>query len=853
MRKVAVLLVVAIAQLVLSQHLNVNTWGCKNGDTTQQLLMDNDGHILPVGIPNRCLHVNDDSGWTVNKCSGDQRQVFLYHAPTQTIRHTQNKDENLNKHTCLTLTTHSSQKEEFGAQTLFLKCNGGDAQKWNVSAADGHISSIGLPGLCLDYASTWQCDEQDSLIAGHAMCNSQLSSTTRAQDLASRMSPEEKMNQLMNNAPPLARLGLQNYNYWSEALHGVVSWDDTVTMFPQIIGLGAGFNASMYLAMGQAISTEARALWNKNIGGLTYWAPNINIFRDPRWGRGQETPGEDPLLSSVYVSNFVSGMQNGDPKFTKVVSTCKHYAAYSLESWKGIERYGFNAIVDHRDLEETYLPAFKSCITEGKARSIMCSYNAVNGKPACASPYLLQQKLRDEWGFKGFVVSDCDAVSNVFDPHHFSNTTYGAAAASLKAGTDLDCGDFYKHLPEAYNKGLINDDDLNRAIVRIFAERIELGMFNRASNPWEQIPLSEINTNAHKELSLVAARESMVLLKNQNQTLPLASYNIVKIGVIGPNADDANVMRGNYDGNPPYLISALQGIQDLHGHENVLFAKSCEVEGNDTSGFGLAIDVATKADVVVLIVGINQNVEREGVDRYDITLPGVQNYLIQAVLKAAAGKKVIVVLINGGPLDISDLRDDRRVGAILEAWYGGQSGGTAIAEVLLGKTNPAGLLPVTVYPQKYVSQIPLTDMAMRPFPGRTHKYLQIEPVYKFGHGLSYTSFEISVASKVNVLYRPVKSSIKLLVKNTGNRDGDFVGLAFARHKDDDFASKKGTLAAFNRIHVRIGETVEMELPFTDHSFERFVSGKMVTIGYDFTITVRGTQNSNTIQFVASVR
>jgi beta-glucosidase-like glycosyl hydrolase len=849
------LLVVVAAVFSQTKNQQVNTWACSDDILYQQFLVNSAGHIKPIGVPNRCLHVNDDLHWTVNECSdGEQRQSFFYDSQTQSLRHRQKKDGNdLPELLCLTLSAYSTHKEQYGSVTQWTKCDGGDpTQKWNVTASSGHIASIGLSGLCLDYATSWSCDDKISLIGSLPMCDKSLTTEARAQDLASRLTPEEKITQLMNDAPAIPRMGIVAYNAGNEALHGVLTWDNTVTVFPQVITLGAAFNQDLYHSIGKAISDEARALANHNMIGLSYWAPNINIFRDPRWGRGQETPGEDPLLSSIYASNYIRGMQEGNDQYTKVVSTCKHFAAYSLEDWNGIQRYGYNAVVDDRDLEETYLPAFKSCVTEGKARSIMCSYNSVNGIPACANPILLQKKLRDEWGFDGYVVSDCDAVANVWDPHKFTNSTWMASTVSLKAGTDMDCGSFYANLNEAYRYGSVTVGDLDKAFVRIFKQRIELGMFNRKSNPWERIGLEVVNSDAHKALALQAAREGMVLLKNDNKVLPLNANKIKKLAVIGPNADSESVMCGNYRGRPEFTITALRGIQKQYNASNIIYAQGCDIQGNKTEGFSAAVDAATKADTVILVIGIDGDVEGEGLDRYDITLPGVQNYLVEDVLTAAAGKPVVVVLLNGGPLDIDHLKKDSRVHAILEGFYPGQSGGTAVSEVLFGKYNPGGLLPVTIYPQNYVQKSLFTDMSMRPFPGRTYRYLQIDPIYKFGYGLSYTTFEITPLNDELRFYRPVKSALKLSVRNTGNVDGDFVGIAYARHKDDDFASKDGALAAFGRVHVKAGQKAVLDLNFSDHSFERFRDGKMVTIGDSFALTIVGTQVSNVLKINVSV-
>ncbi|KAL0490275.1 hypothetical protein AKO1_006463 [Acrasis kona] len=681
------------------------------------------------------------------------------------------------------------------------------------------------------------------------MCDRKLTSEQRAKDIASRMTNEEKMAQLLSIAPPIPRLGIARYDWWSESLHGVMSTEDVVTMFPQIIGLGAGFNESMFLEMARIISTEARALANEGIQGLDYWAPNINIFRDPRWGRGQETPGEDPHLSSRYAINFAKGMQEGNDQFTKVVTTCKHFAAYSLEDWGGYQRYMFDAIVDSQDLEETYFPAFKACVVEGKVKSIMCSYNAINGVPACADPFLLQTKLRQEWNFNGYVVSDCDAIQNVYDSHHYRNTTYEACAVSLKAGTDLDCGTFYGALPKALELNRINQQDLNLAITRLFTQRIELGMFDRDSNPWESIKMDQINSPHSQSISLLAAQESIVLLKNDRQTLPIDASSLKSIAVIGPNADRKDVYWGNYQGKPPFVITALEGIRS--DFQKVSHAKGCDVNSNDTTHFAEAIDLAKSSDVVVYVGGIDQQIESEGLDRKSISFPGVQSELISELTKNSK-KPIIVVLVNGGPIDISELKSNDKIGAIVEAWYGGQSAGRAISDVIFGKYNPGGRLPVTFYPNKYIDLIPLTNMNMRPYPGRTYRYLQIEPVYKFGHGLSYTTFKVTSHQSIDdvvELYRPVtRWTWKLNVENVGDRDGDYVAMAFAKSEsgNDDFKNEHGTLVAFKRVHVKSKKNMTVELELSNQSFERFRDGKLVVSAGDFKVTLTGTQPSNEV-------
>jgi beta-glucosidase-like glycosyl hydrolase len=837
-----VLVLTALCTFVVSQLgmpvVKVSTWGCDKSIQAQEFTFD--GTFRAINIPNRCLDWQNNE-LLVAKCSGAPTQAYLYDDTTKAIR---NPGLNL----CLAPTAKTTQKEEYGFRATLLPCDGSKAQQWTLKS--NTIESLFLTGICIDYASTWQCDDPNSIIAKYPMCDEKLSFEQRAKDLVSRMTLQEKYAQLLFDAPTIPRLGVKYYKYWGDSLHGILSLDDITTMYPQCIGQGAGFNQSMWYAIGNTLSVEARGLWNTNIGSLHFWDPNINILRDPRWGRGQETPGEDPLLTSAYIVNIFQGMQ-GNGKYLKTVPTCKHFAAYSIESWNGVTRFTFDAVIDERDQAETYFPAFKACIQQGKSRLVMCSYNSVNGIPACANSYLLQQKLRDEWGFTGFVVSDCQAVEFVYTEHHYTTTPYNASAVCLKAGTDQNCGRFYENLPEAAAHGLVTENDFNVALARAFATRFELGMFNLKSNPDTKYKYADINTKAAQEQALLVAQESIVLLKNLNNTLPL-NQKVKSIAVIGPNADNADVMKGNYFGTPPYIVTALQGIKNAYSGKNIIYAKGCEIQGSDKSGFAAAIDAATKSDVIIFVMGTNQDIEREGLDRYTITLPGVQNDLIQAVKNAAKGKTMIVTLINGGPLDVGNLRDDNAIGGIVEGWFGGQSGGTAIADVIFGNYNPAGVLPVTFYANNYTDQIKMTDMNVRPFPGRTYRYLQVPAVYKFGYGLSYTKFEISVDSQQVKMFRSSVNKVRVTVRNIGSRDGDFVLLAYAKHQDDDFANEQGALAAFSRTHVKARDKVVVDLQFTDQSFERFKNGKMTALASDFVITVTGTQNSNQVSFVASV-
>ncbi|KAL6066428.1 Beta-xylosidase/alpha-L-arabinofuranosidase 2, variant 3 [Balamuthia mandrillaris] len=573
----------------------------------------------------------------------------------------------------------------------------------------------------------------------YPFCDYKLPVEERVKDLLSRLTLEEKVGQMVTDAPAIPRLGIESYQWWSECLHGVKA--NGATSFPAPIGLGASFNLSMVRSIGHTIATEARALVNAKLwptfdqkpGGLTYFAPNLNIFRDPRWGRGQETPGEDPYLTGQYASTFVDALQTGeDPRYLKVIATCKHFAAYSLENWKGVDRFHFNAVVSDSDLVETYLPAFEACVRIGKAKSIMCSYNAVNGVPSCADNFLLEELARQQWNFNGYVVSDCGAVQSILDAHHYTNNTIDTCGVAIKAGTDLDCGDFYSSCSAAVNK-TISMQNIDTAVGRLFSHRIQLGQFDPSDiQPYTKISIHQVNTSSARALALQAARESIVLLKNDDSILPLSKH--ASIALIGPNANATETLLSNYHAEPPFIISVLEGM--VHKRIKVKYAQGCDINSTSTEGFAEALSIASEADASVLVLGLNGTIEEEGLDRYSIGLPGVQLQLVQAIAKLQ--KPVVVVFINGGPVASSWIA--KNVKGIIEGFYPGEQGGRAIADVVFGDYNPAGRLPYTVYLEDYVSKIDLTNMNMTQYPGRTYKYYADTPIWSFGHGLSYTTF-----------------------------------------------------------------------------------------------------------------
>ena len=790
--------------------------------------------------------------------------------------------------------------------------------------------------------------------AGAPYLNPDLDAAKRAADLVSRMTLDERVLQMQNAAPAIPRLNIPAYDWWNEALHGVARAGQA-TVFPQAIGLAATWDTELMGRVADAISTEARAKYNEAIRnndhsryhGLTFWSPNINIFRDPRWGRGQETYGEDPYLTGRLAVAFIKGMQGNDPHYFKTIATAKHYAVHS-----GPEstRHQVDVKPSERDLEDTYLPAFRAAIVEGKADSVMCAYNSVDGQPACVNTDLLQKRLRGEWGFSGYVVSDCGAIGDIFRGHKYSPTAAEASAAAVKAGTDLTCGNEYRALADAVKAGQITEAEIDRSLGRLFVARFRLGMFDPPERvPFSKIPYSENDSAEHRKIALEAARKSIVLLKNESQALPLKAG--AKIVVIGPSADDAEALMGNYNGFSSKTVTPLEGIErqfagarlalgatytekshaplpasvltppDGNGHgvlaeyfDNAelkneprlhrvearpympsglmdpavaaavpgrgysvrwtgtlrapfsgdyvlgvrggrgatVFVDEKEVLGdNSTQGMGRvreahaqleaghsyklrveykqsgpaggaqlvwippaapllaeAVDAVKSADVALAFVGLNPSLEGEemqvnipgfaGGDRTDLNLPEPQERLIEAAI--ATGKPVVVVLTGGSALAANYAAE--HAASVMEAWYGGEEIGTAIAETLAGANNPSGRLPVTFY--RSVSQLPpFDDYSMK---GRTYRYFKDEALFGFGFGLSYSTFQYSGLRA----QRTAKGArIVVRVKNNSARDGDEVVQLYADGggaADDAIRRLRG----FQRVHLRAGETREVE-------------------------------------------
>lgn len=588
-------------------------------------------------------------------------------------------------------------------------------------------------------------------LANTAICDPAQTPAARVSDLLSRLSTTDKIHWLGNTVPAVN--GLPAYEWWSEALHGVaqspgVNFSGSfpfATSFPAAISSAASFDLPLIHAIGGTVGKEARAFNNAGQAGLSFFTPNVNPFRDPRWGRGQETPGEDPYLISEFMISLVRGLQEGeDPRYLQIAADCKHYVAYDLEIWKGVDRFHFDAQVSDQDFVETYLPTFEACMRDAKGASVMCSYNAMNGVPSCANSLILQTIARDAWEWDGWVVSDCDAVDTIYSAHHYTNSTQQTVKVALEAGTDLNCGGFYQsNSQSALDSGDITVALIDKALTRTFTSLIKLGWFDSPQNQvYRQYGPSAVNTPAARALALRAARESFVLLKNDAQTLPLDLTKIKSIALIGPAANATEALQGNYFGNAPFVITALSGLTSIGF--NVNYAKGCDYDTQDRSGFAAAVTAVNQSDVVVFFGGLNQTVESEGNDRTSLLLPGVQLELLQslATLASVSGKRVIVLISSGGHVDLTWPRDSAAVHALAWVGYPSQAGGQAIAEVIAGKVAPAGRLVHTVYPAEYVNQVSMFDMSLRPSssnPGRTYKFYD-KAVFEFGHGLHYTTF-----------------------------------------------------------------------------------------------------------------
>jgi beta-glucosidase len=667
----------------------------------------------------------------------------------------------------------------------------------------------------------------------------------RVKDLVGRMTLEEKVWQTCETAPPIPRLGLPGYDYWNECLHGVAR-AGVATVFPQAIGMAATWDTPLVHQEADVIATEARAKHREYVEshdgncagfyGLNFWTPNINIFRDPRWGRGQETYGEDPFLTGRLAVSFITGLQGDDPRYYKAMACAKHFAVHS-----GPEstRHSFDVVPAERDLYETYLPQFEAAVREGHVGAVMGAYNAVNGVPACASHFLLTEVLRKDWGFGGQVVSDCGAIGDIYKNHGFVSEDYQAAALAMRAGCDLGCWGLPDGLIEAERRGLISTAEIDRAAERVLTARFRLGMFDPAERvPYAQIPSSENDTPEHGQLALRVARESMVILKNDG-VLPLDRTRIKRIAVMGLNATSVPMLLGNYNGTPSQPVTVLDGLTAVAGtNVEVAYAPACSlvVPNGDTNGevrseyMAKALALAKQSDVVIYVGGLSPLLENEETlvpydgfdngDRTRIELPDVQTQALKAL--QATGKPVIYVNCSGSAVAMP--WEAENLAAIVQAWYPGQAGGTALAEVLFGDVNPAGRLPVTFY--RASEDLPaFTDYSMA---NRTYRYFSGKPLFAFGHGLSYTTFEYKSVHCDRAEAGPADTiHVSLDVANTGARDGDEVVQVYFRHLDSAVPQPREALCGFRRVPVVHGQSshVDIEVPMQSFRYWDVADGQ----------------------------
>lgn len=651
----------------------------------------------------------------------------------------------------------------------------------------------------------------------------------RAKELVSKMTLQEKAEQLTYNAAAVKHLNIPRYNWWNEGLHGVAR-AGTATVFPQAIGLASTFDEELLEKVADTIATEGRAKYNEYSSkddrdiykGITYWSPNVNIFRDPRWGRGHETYGEDPYLTSRLGVAFVNGLQ-GEGKYLKIAACAKHFAVHSGP--EGI-RHEFNAVTTQKDLYETYLPAFEACVKEADVEAVMGAYNRTNGEPCCGSKTLLTDILRGKWNFKGHVVSDCWAIADFHLNHKVTSTATESAALAIKNGCDLNCGNIYLQMMLAYKEGLVTEEDITTSTERLMATRIRLGMFDEKCE-YNEIPYELNDCKEHNELSLEAARKSMVLLKNDG-ILPIEKSKLKSIAVIGPNADSQIMLKGNYSGTASKYTTILEGIHEAVNEDTrIYYSEGCHLYKDKVEGLAQAndriseaISVAERADVVVLCLGLDSTIEGEqgdagnsygAGDKADLNLPGTQQLLLEKVLET--NKKVIVILGSGSALTLNGLEE--RCSAIIQAWYPGSKGGTAVADLIFGKYSPSGKLPVTFY-KSIKNMLEFTDYSMK---GRTYRYIEEEALYPFGYGLTYSQVELSNLNIEDIKEDFENINVSIDIKNIGDYDIEEVVQCYLKDLESEFAVLNHSLVGFKRIKLKRGELKTVILNIKRKEFE----------------------------------
>lgn len=649
----------------------------------------------------------------------------------------------------------------------------------------------------------------------------------KAEALVAQMTLEEKASQLKYDSPAIKRLGIPAYNWWNEGIHGVARGGQA-TVFPQAIGLGATFDTELVEKVADVTATEGRAKYNAYSAkedrdiykGLTFWSPNVNIFRDPRWGRGHETYGEDPYLTSRMGVAYVKGLQ-GDGETMKAAACAKHYAVHS-----GPEavRHEFNAEASPKDMQETYLPAFQALVEEAKVEAVMGAYNRTNGEPCCGSA-ALQKILREDWGFQGHFVSDCWAIKDFHEHHMVTNDAKESAALAINNGCDLNCGNTYLHILNAYQHGLVTEETITESAVRLFTTRFMLGLFD--GSEYDSIPYTEVESKEHLALAQKAAEESIVLLKN-NGILPLKKESLKTVGVIGPNADSRAALVGNYHGTASRYVTIQEGIQDYLGEKvRVLTTPGCELFRDRTEHLAVPGDrlaeakiVADHSDVVILCLGLDETLEGEegdtgnsyaSGDKVDLKVPKVQQDLMEAI--AGTGKPVVLCMMAGSDIDMSYA--NAHFDAILHLWYPGALGGKAAANIIFGETSPSGKLPVTFY--ETLEELPdFEDYTMK---GRTYRYMEHKAQYPFGYGLTYGKISVTDA-RVKDGQADAGSGMILqaAAENTGDMAADEIVQVYVKCKDSAYAAKNPSLCAFTRVHLEAGEKAEVEIPVSPQAF-----------------------------------
>ncbi len=673
----------------------------------------------------------------------------------------------------------------------------------------------------------------------------------RAEELVSKMTLEEKVSQTLNHAPAIEHLGIKAYDWWNEALHGVAR-AGTATVFPQAIGLAATFDEDLMEELGDAVSTEGRAKFNIQqkfsdtdiYKGLTFWAPNVNIFRDPRWGRGQETYGEDPYLTSRLGVRYIKGLQGHDEDHMKAAACAKHFAVHSGPE---PERHHFNAVASVQDMRETYLPAFKACVQEADVEAVMGAYNRTNGEPCCGSKTLLKDILRDEWGFKGHVVSDCWAIKDFHTGHMVTSDEIESVSLAMNNGCDLNCGDLFVYLKDAVEQGKVEESRLDEALVNLFTTRMKLGMMDGEKTAFDGITMAEVDSREHKKLNLSTSAKSLVLLKNDG-ILPLDKSKIRTVGVIGPNADSRRALVGNYEGTASRYVTVLEGLEDYLGDDVTFrYSEGCDLVRDRVSGLSKGDDrisevksVCEDSDVIFVVLGLDAGIEGEegdagnefaSGDKKDLKLPGLQGEVLETAV--ASGKPVILLLLVGSALAV----DDSRINAVIQCWYPGAMGGRAIAETVFGDRNFEGKLPVTFY--KSTEELPdFTDYAMK---GRTYRYMTNEALYPFGYGLSYTSYDYGNVKADGTVLTDDGIDLSFDVTNTGKMDGRETVQIYVKVGGVENAPNY-QLKAFKKVALKAGETANVRISLSKESFGLFdTEGRFVIPSGKAVVYVGGQQ------------